>query len=140
MNNAANGAKYAQKKYKAQKVVIFDWDVHFGDGTSEILIEDNTVLFISLHRYDGGKFYPGGKNGSSKNVGYGKGKGFNINVPFDVLGMGNDEYAYVCEKLLFPVIEEFQPDLILISAGFDSAQGDPLGGFKLTPEGYAYMT
>jgi len=54
--------------------------------------------------------------------------------------MGNDEYAYVCEKVLFPIIEEFKPDLIIISAGFDSAHGDPLGGFKLTPEGYAYMT
>lgn len=54
--------------------------------------------------------------------------------------MGNDEYIYVCENLLFPIIEEFEPDLILISAGFDSAQGDPIGGFKLTPEGYAYMT
>jgi len=74
------------------------------------------------------------------NIGQGKGKGYNINVPFDLAGMGNDEYAYVCEKLLFPIIEEFSPDLILISAGFDSALGDPLGGMKLTPEGYAYMT
>lgn len=54
--------------------------------------------------------------------------------------MGNHEYIYVCEKLLFPIIEEFQPDLIIISAGFDSALGDPLGGMKLTPAGYAYMT
>lgn len=98
------------------------------------------MLFISIHWYDGGKFYPGGKAGSCKNIGSGKGKGFNINVPFDVSGMGNDEYIYVCEKLLFPIIEEFGPDLIIISAGFDSALGDPLGGMKLTPEGYAYMT
>ena len=111
LNNVANGAKYAQKKYKCEKVVIFDWDVHFGDGTSEILIEDESVLFISLHRYEGGKFYPGGKNGSSKNVGTGKGKGFNVNVPFDVLGMGNDEYAYVCEKLLFPIMKNLSQTL-----------------------------
>ncbi len=75
-----------------------------------------------------------------KNIGSGKGKGYNINVPFDEIGMGNSEYITICERLLFPVIEEFGPDLILISCGFDSAQDDPLGGFKLTPQGYAYMT
>ncbi len=85
-------------------------------------------------------FYPRGKAGSVKNIGQGKGRGYNINAPFDIKGMGNHEYIYVCEKLLFPIIEEFQPDLIIISAGFDSALGDPLGGMTLTPEGYAYMT
>lgn len=68
-NNVANGAKYAQKKYGAKKIVIFDWDVHFGDGTSEILLEDDSILFISIHWYDCGKFYPGGKSGSAKNIG-----------------------------------------------------------------------
>lgn len=81
--------------------------MHFGDGTSEILLDDDSILFISIHRYDNGKFYPASKSGSAKNIGQGKGRGFNINVPFDVAGMGNDEYAHVCDKLLIPIIEEF---------------------------------
>lgn len=73
-------------------------------------------------------------------IGDKEGKGFNINIPFDVTGMGNDEYIFACENLAFPIIQEFSPEIILISAGFDSAEGDPLGGFKLKPSGYAYMT
>lgn len=129
-----------KKQYGVKKVCIFDWDVHFGDGTAAIFDSDPSVLFISPHRYEGGKFYPGGGAGSAKKIGCSEGKGYNINIPFDVTGMGDDEYIYVCENLAFPIIEEFQPELILISAGFDSAEGDPLGGFKLSPAGYAYMT
>ena len=139
-NNVGLAARYAQKNYGVKKVCIFDWDVHFGDGTSSIFESDPSVLFISPHRYENGKFYPGGAAGSAKKIGDHEGKGFNINIPFDVAGMGNDEYIYVWENLAFPIIEEFEPDLILISAGFDSAEGDPLGGFKLNPAGYSYMT
>ena len=139
-NNVALAAKYIQKKYEVKKICIFDWDVHFGDGTAAIFESDPSVLFISPHRYEGGKFYPGGGAGSAKKIGEKGGKGFNINIPFDVSGMGNDEYIYIWENLIFPIIQEFAPEIILISAGFDSAEGDPLGGFKLTPAGYAYMT
>lgn len=135
----ALAARWAQKKHGVGKVCIFDWDVHFGDGTAAIFESDPSVLFISLHRFNNGKFYPG-PAGSAKKTGDGKGRGYNISIPFDVNGMGNDEYIYVCENLAFPIIEEFKPELILISAGFDSAEGDPLGGFKLKPSGYAYMT
>ena len=138
-NNVALAAKYLNSKIGA-KIWIFDWDVHFGDGTSSIFLQDPSVLFISIHRYQNGKFYPGGKGGDASNIGEGDGKGYNINIPFDEIGMGDDEYIYVWEKLLFPIIQEFNPEYILISAGFDSAEGDPLGGFKLTPIGYAYMT
>jgi histone deacetylase 6 len=139
-NNIAVAARHAQKTHKVEKVCIFDWDVHFGDGTAAIFETDPTVLFVSPHRYQSGKFYPGGSAGSAKSIGLKEGRGFNINIPFDVTGMGNDEYIYICENLVFPIIEEFKPDLLLISAGFDSAEGDPIGGFKLTPPGYAYMT
>ena len=119
---------------------IFDWDVHFGDGTSEIFKSDPTVLYVSIHRYEDGKFYPGGKEGSELNIGEGDGQGYNLNIPFNEVGMGNDEYLYVWENLVFKIIQEFNPEIIMISAGFDSAEGDPLGGFKLTPIGFSYMT
>ncbi|CAI2367172.1 unnamed protein product [Moneuplotes crassus] len=139
LNNVAIAAKYAQSKYGVKKVCIFDWDVHFGDGTSSIFKSDPSVLFISTHRYEGGAFYPSSPLGGEDNVGTDEGEGFNINIPFNKEGMGNDEYIHVCENLVFPVIEKFEPELIFISAGFDSAEGDPLGGFSLTPAGYAYM-
>ena len=139
-NNIGLAARYAQKKYGVKKIWIFDWDVHFGDGTSQIFIEDPSVLYISPHRYQEGSFYPNKKEGGEDNIGKGEGRGYNINIPFNKEGMGNDEYIYIWENLVFPKIKEFKPDLILISAGFDSADGDPLGGFKLNPAGYAYMT
>lgn len=114
--------------------------MHFGDGTAAIFESDPSVLFISPHRYESGKFYPGGQGGAAKKIGDKEGKGYNINIPFDKAGMGDDEYIFICENLVFPIIQEFDPELIIISAGFDSAEGDPLGGFKLTPAGYAYMT
>lgn len=91
----ALAARHAQKKYGVKKVCIFDWDVHFGDGTAAIFESDPSVLFISPHRYDGGKFYPGGSAGSAKRIGDQKAKGYNINIPFDAAGMGDDEYIYV---------------------------------------------
>lgn len=139
LNNVAIVARHIQKNYDVKKICIFDWDVHFGDGTAAIFESDPSVLFISIHKFMNGNFYPG-PSGSVKRTGDGKGKGFNISVPFDVNEMGNDEYIYVCENLVFPIIEEFKPEILLISAGFDSAEGDPLGQFKLTPSGYAYMT
>lgn len=88
-------ARHIQKNYNVKKVCIFDWDVHFGDGTSSIFETDPTVLYLSIHKYMNGNFYPGGSGGSAKKIGSGKGKGFNVNIPFDVTGLGNDEYIYV---------------------------------------------
>ena len=135
-----------------KKVVIFDWDVHVGDGTSQIFYDDETVLYISIHRYDLGTFFPGPK-GKLEMIGEVKGKGYNIQFPFnkpqnsnkDLEGdsagvIGDLDYVWACEALFFPIIREFNPDLIIISAGFDSAKGDPLGGVAVSPMGYAWMT
>ena len=89
------------------------------------------MLFISIHRYDNGSFYPGPK-GSEKLIGSGKGTGFNLSYPFNLDKndedlIGDKDYIYACESILFPVIKLFNPDLIIISAGFDSALGDPVG-------------
>lgn len=102
------------------------------------------MLYISIHRFDNGKFYPG-PCGKHEKVGEGAGRGYNIQFPFNVAAnqkdlIGDKDYIFACEKVFFPVIKEFKPDLMIISAGFDSALGDPLGEVGVTPTGYAYMT
>ena len=89
------------------------------------------MLYISIHRFDEGKFYPG-QAGAHTRIGEGNGKGFNIHFPFNVNAkqnpiIGDKDYIYACESVFFPIIKEFSPDLLIISAGFDSAIGDPLG-------------
>ena len=114
---------------------MFDWDVHFGDGTAEIVKDDPSVLYISIHWFDQGDFYPG-KEGRIDNIGEGKGKGFNINIPFDGEGIEDEEYAHVCNEIVWKVIQSFGPDMIVISCGFDSASEDPLGKFNITEKFY----
>jgi len=142
-NSVAVAAKYAIKNYGLKRVVIFDWDVHHGDGSAHFLSEDASILYISVHRYDKGTFYPG-ESGDMKKVGEGVGKGFNLNYPWDLphpyYTVGDDEYIYGLERVFMPIIDEFDPELVFISAGFDAACGDPLGGLDVSPDGYAYMT
>jgi histone deacetylase 6 len=102
-----------------------------GDGTSAIFYDDDSVLYVSIHRFDNGSFYPG-PLGKHSRTGEGKGRGYNVHFPFNVEKsqsklIGDHDYIYACEALIFPIIKEFNPELIIISAGFDSALGDPLG-------------
>lgn len=116
--------------------------MHCGDGTSKIFYEDDRVLYVSIHRYDDGSFYPA-KRGSPKYLGRGKGFGYNIQFGYNNYSeemIGDLDYAYACEMYLFPLIKNFAPEAIIISCGFDSALGDSLGGIGLTPTGYAWMT
>ena len=136
-------AKYALKAHNLKRVLIFDWDVHHGDSTQKFLYNDPNILFISLHRYDNGQFYPK-RSGDIKKVGEGEAEGYNLNIPWDLdksvsPTAGDFEYIYVFERVLLPIITSFAPELIFISAGFDSARGDPLGGLDVTPDGYAYI-
>ena len=136
-------AKYAKEKYRLKRILIFDWDVHHGDSTQKFLNEDSNILFISLHRFDKGSFYPG-PSGSLENIGKGKGEGYNLNLPWDrddgaLPIAGDSEYIYVFERVLYPIIQKFNPELVFVSAGYDSGRGDPLGGLDLTQDGYAYM-
>jgi len=130
----AVGARYAIQNFSLQKVLIVDWDVHHGNGTQHSFYEDPKVLYISTHRY--GFFYPG--TGAATEVGKGKGEGFNVNVPFST-GGGDAEYGNVFEKILRPIALEYQPQLILVSAGFDIHYDDPLGGMEVTEKGFARM-
>ena len=144
-NNVAIGAKHALKSHKLNKVAIVDWDVHHGNGTQKIFYNSSEVLFISIHRYDNGKFYPGPhEEGNFSDIGENRGKGFNINIPWNTNGyissIGDDEYLYAFKTIVVPILREFQPELVLVSCGFDAAEGDPLGKLSISPLGYSYMT
>ncbi|GER32892.1 histone deacetylase 15 [Striga asiatica] len=136
-NNAAIAASAAQIA-GAKKILIIDWDVHHGNGTQEVFEENKSVLYLSLHRYEGGKFYPG--TGSAYEVGKGDAKGYCVNVPWSCGGVGNNDYLFAFQQVVLPIASEFAPDFTIISAGFDAARGDPLGGCDVTPTGYAQMT
>lgn len=104
------------------KVLIVDWDVHHGQGTQRIFLEDPSVLYFSVHRYDNGQFFPGGKDASPCTVGKGEGEGFTVNVGWNQGGMGDAEYMEVWRRVLKPIAMAYQPDLVLVSAGFDGVK------------------
>jgi len=133
-NNVAVAARYAQKTYKLPRVLIADWDVHHGNGTQEIFYEDPSVLFFSTHQ---SPWYPG--TGKATETGAGKGKGTTINCPLPA-GSGRKQVLGAFTEKLAPAAEKFKPDLVLISAGFDSRAGDPLGRFTLQDGDFADLT
>lgn len=133
-NNIAIAARYAQKHHGLKRIAIIDWDVHHGNGTQEIFYRDNSVLFFSTHQ---SPWYPG--SGARDECGDGPGAGLTINCPFDA-GAGGLEIRQAFAEALFPALRKFQPEMILISAGFDSRIGDPLGQFRLTDEDFAFLT
>lgn len=132
-NHIAVGASYLLKN-GAEKVLIADWDVHHGNGTQHIFYKNPNVLFFSIHQFP---FYPG--TGSLNEVGIEDGEGYTVNVPVPPM-LGDDDYLKIFHTILNPVIEQFNPDFILISAGFDAYHLDPLGGMKITEEGFSKLT
>uniref|UniRef100_A0A673GYI4 Protein deacetylase HDAC6 n=1 Tax=Sinocyclocheilus rhinocerous TaxID=307959 RepID=A0A673GYI4_9TELE len=140
-NTAALTARYAQcTTHESLRVLILDWDVHHGNGTQHIFEEDDSVLYISLHRYEDGTFFPSSEDANYDKVGQGKGRGYNVNIPWSGGKMGDPEYLAAFHHIVMPIAREFAPELVLVSAGFDAARGDPLGGYQVTPEGYAHLT
>jgi histone deacetylase 6 len=145
VNNVAIAARHAQQ-LGARKIAIFDWDVHHGNGTQDIFKNDPDVLFISAHRYDLSKFYPYSRDSSSMFIGQGEGRGFNLNIAWDteeagqVSQIGDGDYKLAFDSVVQPVLKEFRPDLVIVSAGFDAMAGDPVGNLSLTPDIYAYMS
>lgn len=133
-NGVAVAARHAQESYGLKKILIVDWDYHHGDGTESFFYSDPSVLYFSTHDYYA---YPG--TGNPANVGEGAGKGLNINVHLDCKSTDKDIINAFKEKLL-PAAHQFKPDLILISAGFDSRQDDLLGCFDISDEGYRQIT
>lgn len=133
-NGVAVAARYAQHKYNLRKVLIVDWDYHHGNGTETSFYADSSILFFSTHDYHA---YP--YTGDPDKKGSGDGRGLNINVHLPCGAKDQDIIAAFNEKLL-PVARLFQPELIIISAGFDSRQGDLLGCFDITDQGYRELT
>ncbi|KAF0696698.1 Aste57867_12552 [Aphanomyces stellatus] len=138
-NNVAVAAKTAVEKFGVARVLILDWDIHHGNGTEHMFEDDPSVLYCSLHRFDNhGAFYPG--TGAPDSVGKGRGAGFNVNIGWPSGGIGDAEYLAAFDRVLMPIFRAYDPEIVLVSAGFDSALGDPLGRCRLTPAGYARMT
>ena len=133
-NNVAIAARYVQRKYGLKRVLIVDWDVHHGNGTQHSFEDDPSVLFFSTHQYP---HYPG--SGRMSERGLGPGAGATINVPIEA-GEGDDAYEAVFLKSLVPAADDFHPEFVMISAGFDAHRDDPLASMRLTEEGYATLT
>jgi acetoin utilization deacetylase AcuC-like enzyme len=133
-NNLAIGARHAMRAFGAERVLIADWDVHHGNGTQAIFWSDGSVLFFDTHQHP---WYPG--TGSADEAGEGKGRGLIVNRPFPA-GSGRGEILNAFRTGLVPAAERFKPDLVMISAGFDSRAGDPLGQFTLADADFADLT
>ena len=134
LNNVAILARYLQTVHGLDKVLILDWDVHHGNGTQHTFEEDPSVLFASTHQYP---FYPG--TGAWSETGIGKGRGATLNCPMRAGSDDNDYEAAFMEKIL-PAIDQFKPEFIIISAGFDAHRDDPLGEINLSAGFYGWMT
>ncbi|UCE67341.1 MAG: histone deacetylase, partial [Candidatus Zixiibacteriota bacterium] len=133
-NNIAIGAAYAVEKKGIGKAAIIDWDVHHGNGTQKAFYASNKVFYISLHQYP---HYPG--TGSAGETGTGKGEGYTLNVPM-ARGSDDGDYRKAFEDKIIPVLNDFRPGMIFISAGFDAHSDDPLAGIDLSTEFYGEMT
>jgi acetoin utilization deacetylase AcuC-like enzyme len=132
-NNIAVGAAHA-RAIGAARVAIVDYDVHHGNGTQHMFETDPDVLYISTHQFP---FYPG--TGAIGEIGRGKGEGFTVNLPLEV-GAVDEDYRVAFSEVIIPVLRQFKPDLILVSAGFDAHERDPLAGMRLTTPAFGAMT
>ena len=132
-NNVAIGARHAQKRYGFDRILVVDWDLHHGNGTQHSFYDESEVLYFSTHQYP---FYPG--TGAANEIGQKAGEGYTVNVPLSA-GCGNSEYANIFVHILRPIALAYQPQLILVSAGFDIHFRDPLGSMRVTDIGFARL-
>ena len=132
-NNVAVAAAHA-RTLGASRIAIVDYDVHHGNGTQHIFETDRSVLYVSTHQFP---FYPG--TGAADEIGRGPGKGFTVNLPLDV-GAVSEDYQLVFAEVILPILRQFKPDLLLVSAGVDAHERDPLAGMRLTTPAFAAMT
>ncbi|KAL1507004.1 hypothetical protein AB1Y20_007866 [Prymnesium parvum] len=142
-NTVAIAAQYARSHLGAGRVLIVDWDIHHGNGIQHAFEEDPSVLYFSVHRFEKGRFYPSTDDAAPHRVGKGAGEGATVNVGWNTQGHakpGDAEYLAVWREVLMPIATAFRPDLVLVAAGFDAAEGDPLGMCHVTPLGYAKLT
>jgi acetoin utilization deacetylase AcuC-like enzyme len=133
-NNVAVGAEYLVKKFGMKRILILDWDLHHGNGTQHSFYSRKDILYFSTHQFP---HYPG--TGHWEETGQDKGTGFTVNVPFSG-GKTDEDYLFIFKKILSPIVSEYKPEFILISAGFDIYKADPLGGMQVTAEGFGALT
>jgi len=133
-NNVAVAAAYALRRHDLKRVLIVDWDVHHGNGTMHSFYNSDGVLYFSVHQYP---HYPG--TGRIDEIGRGAGQGYTVNVPLHG-GQGDEEYLFVFREILVPVAREYNPELILVSAGFDTHRNDPLASMGVSSSGYGLLT
>jgi len=133
-NNVAVAAEYAIRKHGLERILIFDWDLHHGNGTQHSFESTGKVLYMSTHQYP---YYPG--TGAFHEVGRGAGEGYTVNMPMQT-GYGTGDFLRLIDEVVKPITLSYQPQLILISAGFDTYEGDPLGGMNVSATGYGAMT
>jgi acetoin utilization deacetylase AcuC-like enzyme len=133
-NNIAIGAAYLLKKHGLKRILIVDWDLHHGNGTQHSFADSAEVLYFSTHQFP---HYPG--TGHWREVGDGNGEGYTVNIPLSP-GKTDSDYIYIFKKILHPITTEYKPEFVLVSAGFDIYEGDPLGGMQITKEGFAALT
>jgi acetoin utilization deacetylase AcuC-like enzyme len=129
-NNVAVGAEYLRRRHGLERVLIVDWDLHHGNGTQHMFESDPGVLYVSSHQYP---YYPG--TGALDEVGHGYGEGYTVNLAFPA-GYGDAEYVDAFTRIVEPIARQYQPQFVLISAGFDAHARDPLGGMQLTEAGF----
>jgi acetoin utilization deacetylase AcuC-like enzyme len=125
IDNVAVAARYAQTELGLERVAIVDWDVHHGNGTQEIFWDDDSVFFASIHQWP---FYPG-------SGGPGDGNETTVNVPLPG-GSGDEDYLRALDEVVAPAVRAFEPELVLVSAGFDAHMADPLAGMRVTADGF----
>jgi acetoin utilization deacetylase AcuC-like enzyme len=132
-NSAAIGAQYLREKFGLKRVLVMDWDLHHGNGTQHSFYDDPNVLYMSTHQYP---YYPG--TGAAEEAGRGPGEGYTVNLPMPA-GCGDAEYLELFHTVVEPICRQFEPEFVLISAGFDAHARDPLGGMTVTAEGFGLM-
>lgn len=133
-NSIAVGAAWARRHGGVGRVAIVDFDVHHGNGTQAMFYGDPNVLFVSSHQYP---YYPG--SGGAAEIGDGEGRGFTVNLPLEA-GAGDADLDEAFRAVALPVLDRFRPELVLVSAGVDAYEDDPLGGLRATPAGFAHLT
>jgi len=133
-NNVAIAAQYARDRYGLDRVAVIDWDVHHGNGTNDLFYADPHVLFVSVHQYP---LYP--MSGLATERGAGAGAGYTLNIPLPMRSRDAD-YLRVFDELIGPLVRDYRPELLFISAGYDASQDDPLAGMLVTDDGFRQMT
>jgi acetoin utilization deacetylase AcuC-like enzyme len=133
-NNVAIVARHLRENRGLDRVLVLDWDVHHGNGTQHSFYDDESIMYVSLHQYP---FYPG--TGGPEEIGVGSASGMTVNVPMSA-GSGDAEYVAAFRDLILPVARQFEPEFVLVSAGFDAHVADPLASMRLSSDAYTRMT